>query len=76
MTKYVRVKDKDSGNHFTLPENSNLLLMNKDRFEVTNLPALDKSGRPRPPKYPAKKPAAEQATEASTTEAQKEATKS
>ena len=70
--KFVRVKDKETGNHFTVPDNSRLLKREGDRFEVVDLPALDKSGRPRGPKYPPQK-AAGPATEANTPEAKKEA---
>lgn len=78
MTKYVRVKDTKTGNHFTVPDGSRYT--KDDRYECVDLPALDKSGRPRPAKYPASKtsPASGggQATKAATTEAKKEAKES
>lgn len=78
MPKFVRVKDKLTGNHFSVPDGSRYT--KDDRYEVVDLPALDKSGRPRPAKYPVSKTTLAsgggQATKAATTEAKKEAKES
>lgn len=78
MTAFVRVKDTQTGNHFTVAEGTRYL--RDDRYQVVDLPALDKSGRPRAAKYPVPKtsPASGggQATKAATTEAKKEAKES
>jgi hypothetical protein len=79
MPKYFRVADKETGNHFTVAEGAPHLTQ-PDRYKVIDLPALDKSGRPRPAKYPSPKttpaPAVSPATSAKSIEAKKEAKES
>lgn len=71
MPELIRVKDKSTGHHYTIP--AAIFDPDRHRKVVSKTdPATDRQGRPREPKFaiPKKRPAqadAEQATQADTT---------
>lgn len=50
MPDFVRIRDKKTGNHYTVSEVA-LRDVPKENYTISRESALDKDGSPRPPKY-------------------------